>query len=303
MKKTLLLLLLAFNLFSCSSDENKPVLTEASLRINAKTVSNSNLTGKPIKRNTLPASLQNIYVYTQATGLTEIENQFEIVPDETLGAGDNIILRGISLGQTSLRAVARTYNPSEEDVPYINHGFIKDKTSANLVYNELSSYAPFIKYISKPIDPVTIVAGDNAPVTFELVPTIGRAIFIFQLSEELKTLNYSCKLTVRSHGASTNLAFPIFDIYTISGDLVTGTIVEGPGVGDIFNKPTIVYEIFDAVNESKFKGAVSIDVVKGASTDKIYTITSDNIPVENTTQTTFKIDDIITNQLINGGNL
>lgn len=303
MKKTLLILLFAFNLFSCSSDQNEPVATEATLRINAKTVSNTNLTGKPIKRNTLPVSLQNIYVYTQATGLTEIENQFEIVPDETLGASDNIILRGISLGETSLRAVARTYNPSEDSVPYIDNKFIRDKTSANLVYNELSNYAPFIKYVSKPIDPVTIVAGENTPVTFELVPTIGRAIFIFQLSEELKTLNYSCTFTVRSRGASTNQAFPVFDTYTISGDQVTGTIVEGPGVGDIFNKPTIGYEIFDAANVSKFKGAVSIDVVKGASTDKIFTITSDNIPVENTTQTTFKIDDIITGALTNGGNL
>lgn len=302
MKKTLLVVLLVFNLFSCSKDENEVILTEATLQIKAKTDPNSNLTGKPIKRNTLPASLKTIYVYTQATGLSEIENQFEIVSDETLGAANDIILKGISLGQTNLRAVARTYDIAVE-YDNVDHGFVKGKTSANLVYSELSAIAPFIKYISKPIDPVTIVAGDNTPVTFELVPDQGRAIFVFQLSEELKTLNYSCKFIVRRGGASSNPAEAIFDSYTISGDMVTGTIVDGFYVGNLYNNPRIEYEIFDEANESKFKGAVSIAIVKGSSIDKIYTITSDNIPVENTTQTIFKIDDINNDGLINGGNL
>lgn len=300
MKKTLLLLLFAFNLFSCSSDENTPVSTEASLRINAKTASNP--TGKPIKRNTLPASLKTIYVYTQATGLSEIENQFEIVSDETSGAEDGIILKGISIGPTSLRAIARTYDLPVE-LTQNDHGFVKGKTSVNLVYSELSGYAPIIKYISKPIDPVNIVAGENTPVTFELFPDQGRAIFIFQLSEELKALNYSCKFIVRAGGASSNPMESIFDSYTISGDMVTGTIVDGFYVGNLYNNPRIEYEIFDEANESKFKGAVSIPIVKGSSIDKIYTITSDNIPVVNTTQTTFIIDDIFNDGLIDGGKL
>lgn len=300
MKKTLLLLLIAFNLFSCSSDENEPVATEATLRITAKTVSNSDFAGKPIKRKTLPASLKTIFVYTQATGLSEIENQFEIVADETFGAGEDIILKGISLGLTNLRAVARTYDLPVE-LSHVDHGFIKGKTSANLVYNELSSYAPIIKYVSKPVDPVTIVAGDNAPVNFELVPEQGRAIFIFQLSEELKTLNYSCKFIVRAGGASSNPMESIFDTYTISGDMVTGTIVDGFYVGSVYNNPRIEYEIFDEKNESKFKGAVSIPIVKGSSIDKIYTITSDNIPAINSTQTTFIIDDMTNDGLSDGG--
>lgn len=302
MKKITLLVLLVFNLFSCSKDEDEKILTEATLRINAKTDLNSNLTGKPIKRSTLPTSLKTIYVYTQAAGLSEIENQFEIVSDETVGAADNIILRGISLGMTSLRAVARTYDVAVE-YNNIDHGFVKGQTSANLVYSELSATAPFIKYVSKPIDPVNIVAGDNTPVTFELLPEQGRAIFVFQLSEELKTLNYSCKFIVRAGGASSNPAESIVDSYTIKGDMVTGTIVDGFYVGQLYNNPRIEYEIFDEVNESKFKGAVSISIVKGSSIDKIYTITSDNIPVENTTQTTFKIDDISNPGLIDGGNL
>lgn len=300
MKKTILSAILVFSLFSCSNDEKEVASGEASLRINAKTVSSS--TGKPIKRNTLPASLKTIFVYTQAVGLSEIENPFEIVSDETSGAADGIILKGISLGQTNLRAVARTYDLPVE-LSHVDHGFIKGKTSANLVYSELSAHAPIIKYISKPINPVNIIAGENEPVTFELVPDQGRAIFVFQLSEELKTLNYSCKFIIRAGGASSNPMESIFDTYTISGDMVTGTIVDGFYVGTIYTNPRIEYEIFDETNESKFKGAVSIPIVKGSSIDKIFTITSDNIPVSNTTQTTFIIDDLSNGGLKDGGNL
>lgn len=302
MKKITYLLMIVFGLSSCSKDESDVSTTEAVLRINAKTVSDINFTGKPIKRNTLPASLKTIFVYTQATGLSEIENQFEIVSDETAGASNDIILKGISLGLTNVRAVARTYDLPVE-LSHVDHEFVKGKTSVNIVYSELSAHKPIIKFVSKPIDPITIVAGENSPVTFDLLPEQGRAIFIFKLSDELKSLNYSCIFIVRSGGASSNPMESIFDSYTISGDMVTGLIVDGFYVGKLYNNPRIEYEIFDGNNESKFKGAVSIPIVKGASTDKIFTITSDNIPVENTTQTIFKIDDLKNDGLIDGGNL
>jgi hypothetical protein len=290
MKKITLVGLLLFGLVSCSDDNtihDEIASQETSMNINLNS-QKTNITGKDVKRGTLPVTVNTVVIKVQPWISGQIDQSrvastfnFGIVSDNNVGAADGFEIRNFSTGLSRILVTANS-GVGEEYVYGVWTG-----ESSTLSVNDL-----FIKWEAKPVavnyistaQTIDVVAGVNTPVSFTLLPTNGRVISVFQLSNELKNWNYSAKVQTKYEGGSG--AGPVNVDKTHNG------LTHLDGYYAYHGAPLKhIISIFDDKGEKVAEYAVVVDITNGESTNNIFTILSDQIPAANKLQTTILVPD------------
>lgn len=289
MKKYFLGIVLIFNILGCSDDSIKQgevASKETSMNLNLN-ASRTSLTGKAVKRGTLPVIVNRVTINVQpwtafvggVADASRIESvfNFDIVADDTVDASEGFEIRNFSTGISNFIVSAKS-----KSVGLASTRSVISESSA------LSANDLFIEWEAKPvaisyraiIQTVNVVSGINTPLSFTLLPTNGRVISVFQLSDELKNWNYTAKVKTlgmletqfanidKTHNAVTYL----------DGDFFSRTM-----------KHTIL--IFNDKVEKVAEYGVLVNALNGESTNTIYTILSDQIPASNKLQTTILVPD------------
>ncbi|MBP1223583.1 hypothetical protein [Flavobacterium sp. 1355] len=302
MKKITLLGLLLFALVSCSEDGTKPdeiVSKETSMNIKLNS-QNSNITGKDVKRGTLPVTVNSVEIKAQPwipnsedkinggimdlTRLASIFN-FNIVSDNTIGAADGFEIRNFSTGVSRFTVTANSVIENEMSQNGIFGTWTGESStlSVNDLFIKWEARSAMVNYESN-AQIINVVAGINTPISFTLIPINGRVISVFKLSDELKNWNYTAKVETKFVGGSgtgirvvdkANSAITYLDGYYTS---------HGAALKHIIN-------IFDDKGEKVAEYEVPVEVTNGESTNTIYTIVSDKIPASNKLQTTILVPD------------
>jgi hypothetical protein len=297
MRKIVLGAILLFSVISCSEDstgQDEVANQETSMNIQLS-AQKTNITGKDVKRGILPVTVNAVVIKVQPwnpngmggwgendqTRLASTFN-FSIVSDEIVGASDGFEIRNFSTGISKFTVSANSGTSGEEYV----YGFWTGESST------LSANDLFIKWEARPVainytsstQTIDVIAGINTPVSFTLLPTNGRVISVFQLSNELKDWNYSAKVQTKYDGGSGTGFIDVDKTHNGVTHLDGYYTYHGAPLKHIVN-------IFDDKGEKVAEYPVTVDVTNGESTNTIYTILSDQIPAGNKLQTTILVPD------------
>lgn len=294
MKKIVLVGLLLFSLISCSEDKetsDEIAIQETSMNINLNSPK-TNISGKDVKRGTLPvvinAAVIIVQPWTLAGGIdpSRVESvfNFDIVSDNKAGAADGFEIKNFSTGTSRIFVRAHSSVPGK-GYEWVYGIWTGESSTASV--NDL-----FIKWEAKPVainyfipaKIMDLIAGVNNPVSFTLEAMNGRMISVFQLSNELKSWNYSATVeTTMGSGSSAGL---------MTVDKTRNAVSYLDGYYTTEGKPIKhIINIFDDKGEKVAQYAVPADVKNGESTNTIFTILSDKIPAANKLQTTILVPD------------
>ncbi|KAF2333399.1 MAG: hypothetical protein REI96_04520 [Flavobacterium nitrogenifigens] len=292
MKIKLLLSLLFFSLISCSKDDannNEIVAQETSMNILLNS-EKTNITGKDVKRGILPVTVNSVVIKVQPwttgggidpTRVASVFN-FNIVADNNTSAADGFEIRNFSTGVSRLSVTANSSSTVQEYV-YGNWTNESSTLSVNDLFIKWEAQSPAVNYISN-AQTINAVAGINTPVSFTLIPTNGRIISVFQLSNELKDWNYSAKVQTKFEGGSGSGMANVDKTHNGITHLDGYYAYQGAPLKHLVS-------IFDDKGEKVAEYAVPVTVVNGESVNTIYTILSDKIPEGNKLQTTILVPD------------
>ncbi|WP_166920092.1 hypothetical protein [Flavobacterium poyangense] len=297
MKKIILVGLVLFSAISCSEsdvEQDKVVSQETSMNIHLNS-QKTNITGKDVKRGTLPVTVNNVTIKVQpwdpagydglgAPDYTRLASifKFGIVSNDNVSAADGFEIRNFSTGISSFQVFANSGTSDEE---YVYGSWLGE--SSTLSVNDL-----FIKWEQKPVavnygannQIIDVIAGVNTPLSFILNPMNGRVLSVFQLSDELKAWNYSAKVRTLAEGG--NSTGPI-DV-----NKSRNAITNLDGYDVIPTAPLKhIIAIFNDKGVKVAEYAVAINAIKGESVNTIYTIHSDKIPAANKLQATILVPD------------
>lgn len=292
MKIKLLLSLLFLTLISCSDDSidnNENAVQETSMNILLNS-ERTNITGKDVKRGTLPVTVNSVVIKVQPWAIsgtidpTRIASvfSFNIVADNNTAAADGFEIRNFSTGVSRLSVTANSSSTGQEYV-YGNWTNESSTLSVNDLFIKWEEKPAAVNYISN-VQTIDAVAGVNTPISFTLLPTNGRVISVFQLSNELKDWNYSAKIQTKYEGGSGSGLANVDKTHNGITHLDGYYASQGAPLKHIIN-------IFDDKGEKVAEYAVAVDVKNGESTNTIYTILSDKIPAANKLQTTILVPD------------
>jgi len=292
MKIKLLLSLLFLTLISCSDDSidnNENAVQETSMNILLNS-ERTNITGKDVKRGTLPVTVNSVVIKVQPWAIsgtidpTRIASvfSFNIFADNNTAAADGFEIRNFSTGVSRLSVTANSSSTGQEYV-YGNWTNESSTLSVNDLFIKWEEKPAAVNYISN-VQTIDAVAGVNTPISFTLLPTNGRVISVFQLSNELKDWNYSAKIQTKYEGGSGSGLANVDKTHNGITHLDGYYASQGAPLKHIIN-------IFDDKGEKVAEYAVAVDVKNGESTNTIYTILSDKIPAANKLQTTILVPD------------
>lgn len=236
-----------------------------------------------VKRGILPILLTNVEIRTDlideydfpVQGNVQMKYSFNIVPDETVGASDNFIIKNFQIGRVSFIARGITssrlsdYNSTARD-----HTILAEDTDVATAFNKYDVMNPLITYSGSVIKNTT--AGDNNSIEVNLTPNTGRVISIFNLSDELKALNYTAEIAGVSGGGSATLNKDNCVVLHLCGNQVNGNI----------ELASVNIVVSDESGEIVYAYRIDQTAVRGESVNVIYTITSNNFPSANHLQST-----------------
>lgn len=280
MKKTLFILLTSL-LLSCSSENATPTIQEATIRLGFKTSPPINKAGKTVKRGILPIELGTINVHSQLAGSLPVLHTFDIVPDATVGAEDGFIISNVQTGLTTFSADAKSSNSNQ------NYCLVEKQTSVSEGFKALSERIPYVLYEGKSTSQITVVAGTNDPITFELVPLQGRIIMLFQLEQAMIDLKYTYKILSPSLSYGNTMSFNSNEVGSVYiSSTYTGVNTLWAGSNTI---SSVLYEIYDDKGVRVSAGTLSSTIVNGVSVDTVWTFTMALIPVATATQSIFNV--------------
>jgi hypothetical protein len=280
--------ILLFSAIGCSTEntnENSEVNQETSMKIGFN-YSKTNLTGKDVKRGILPVILTHVDITTDlvsgqydmpVSGNVQIKYPFDIVPDETVGASDEFIIKNFQTGRVLFNAKGMTSSRLLGDTFGVrDHYIVEEKGDITTVFNKYNAMNPLILYGCQTIK--NTVAGDNNSIEMNLIPYTGRLISIFKLSDELKGLNYTAKIASYEN--------PYISPATVNKENCAVLYLCGNQVGDGNSIGFLNVTVYDENGEAIYAYQVRQTAVKGESLNTIYTITSDNFPSTNHLQST-----------------
>ncbi|QOG02285.1 hypothetical protein [Flavobacterium sp. MDT1-60] len=248
----------------------------------------SNITGKDVKRGTLPVTVNAVVIKVQPWSSGQIDQSrvastfnFGIVSDNNVGAADGFEIRNFSTGISRIFVTANS--GIGEEYVYGNWTGESSTSSVNDLFIKWEVKSAAVNYIST-AQTIDVVAGVNTPVSFTLLPTNGRVISVFQLSNELKSWNYTAKVQTKYEGGSgTGL---------INVDKTHNGLTHLDGYYASHGAPLKhIVSIFDDKGEKVAEYAVAVNITNGESTNTIFTILSDQIPAANKLQTTILVPD------------
>lgn len=290
MKKITLIGLLLFGLISCSEDgttNDEIASQETSMNINLNS-QKSNITGKDVKRGTLPVTVNSVVIKVQPWSSGQIDQSrvastfnFAIVSDNTVDAADVFEIRNFSTGISRIFVTANS--GAGEEYVYGNWTGESSTLSVNDLFIKWEAKPAAVNYISNS-QTIDVIAGVNTPVSFTLLPTNGRVISVFQLSNELKNWNYTAKVQTKYEGGSGTGLVNIDKIHNGLTHLDGYYASKGAPLKHIIS-------IFDDKGEKVAEYAVVVNITNGESTNTIFTILSDQIPAANKLQTTILVPD------------
>ncbi|MBO9586672.1 MAG: hypothetical protein J7574_21095 [Flavobacterium sp.] len=292
MKRKLLLCTFFLSLISCSQDDannNEAVTQETSMNILLNS-DKTNITGKDVKRGTLPVTVSSVVIKVQPwyesggidpSRVASVFN-FNIVADNTTNAADGFEIRNFSTGVSRLIVTANSSSTGQEYV-YGNWTNESSTSSVNDLFIKWEAKPAEVNYISN-LQTINAVAGVNSPVSFTLLAINGRAISVFQLSDELKNWNYSAKVQTKYEGGSGSGLATVDRAHNGITHLDGYYASQGAPLKHLIT-------IFDDKGEKVAEYAVPVTITNGESTNTIYTILSDKIPEGNKLQTTILVPD------------
>jgi len=288
--KKILLSILILGLMSCSNDNSTDEIagqeTSMNIQLNSQ---KTNITGKDVKRGTLPVTVNKVVIKVQPSisnggidpsRVASVFN-FDIVSDNNIGAADGFEIRNFSTGISKIFVTANSGNG--EEYVYGNWTGESSTLSVNDLFIKWEAKPAAVNYISN-AQTIDVVAGVNTPVSFTLLPTNGRVISVFQLSNELKDWNYSAKVQTKYEGGSGSGLVNIDKTHNGLTNLDGYYASHGAPLKHIIT-------IFDDKGEKVAEYAVIVDITNGESTNTIFTILSDKIPAANKLQTTILVPD------------
>lgn len=308
MKKTILGLVLFLSLVGCSSDDSGSTGTGEAKEANMKigfVNSNIKLTGKDVLRNTLPVEIQSVIVTSVNAGVS-YDNVFNLVENGTVGAESDFILRNLKTG-TSEFTVLTTTNVAPSNW-YVSIPVVEDENeSLNSISQRLMNKTPSVIYKSKQTVSRNVVAGENDAIQFELEAINGRLISLFQFAEDLKGKGYTAKLfcgqIVYEYDGNLELNLelnptPAPVVFT-SEQIVSDYLCSGTKVNNDYlwttntgNGRTYRIEVYDANADLVKITEFQVPYVNGVSLNNLYTITSDGMLDQSSTQSTFVITEL-----------
>lgn len=307
MKKTILGLVLFLSLVGCSSDDSGSTGTGEAKEANMKigfVNSNIKLTGKDVLRNTLPVEIQSVIVTSVNAGVS-YDNIFNLVENGTVGAESDFVLRNLKTG-TSEFTVLTTTNVAPENW-YISMPVVENENeSLNSISQRLMNKTPSVVYKSKQSVSRNVVAGENDAIQFELEPINGRLISLFQFAEDLKGKGYTAKLfagqiVYLDNGYQINYELnptPTPVAFT-SEQVVSDYLCSGTKVNNDYhwmtrsgNGRTYRLEVYDVNGDLAKITEFQVPYENGVSLNNLYTITSDGMLEESSTQSTFVITEL-----------
>ena len=293
MKKITLVGVLLFSLISCSEDsstQDAVASKETSMNILLNS-QKTNLTAKDVKRGILPVTVNSVVIKVQpwitngGIDPSRVASTFNfgVVSDNNVGAADGFEIRNFSTGISRIYVTANSGIAGEEYV-YGNWTGESSTSSVNDLFIKWEVTPAAVNYISSNEQIIDVVAGVNTPVSFTLLPTNGRAISVFQLSNELKNWNYTAKVQTKYEGGSGS---GLVNVDKIHNGL---THLDGYYASQSAPLKHII-SIFDDKGEKVAEYAVLVNITNGESTNTIFTILSDQIPAANKLQTTILVPD------------
>ncbi|MFB3390338.1 hypothetical protein [Flavobacterium sp. LAR06] len=302
MKKTILGLVLFLSLVGCSSDDSDSTgnaeAKEANIKIgfvNPKT----KITGKDVLRNTLPVEIQSVIVTSVNEGVS-YTNVFNLVENGTQGAESDFILRNLKTGASDFTVMTTTsieYKNWRFSIPVIED----ENESLNSISQRLMNTTPSVIYKSKQTVSRNVVAGDNDAIQFELEAVNGRVISLFQFAEDLKGKGYTAKLStgqlIINENTQLNSIIPptVFTSEQVVSDYVCSGNTDGNGyywTTTAGNARTYRVEVYAADGELVKITEFQVPYVNGVSLNNLYTITSDGMLDQSSTQSTFVITEL-----------
>lgn len=307
MKKTILGLVLFFSLVGCSSDDSGSTGTGEAKEANMKigfVNPNVKITGKDVLRNTLPVEIESVIVTSVNAGVF-YDNVFNLVENGTAGAESDFILRNLKTG-TSEFTVLTTTNVAPSNW-YVSIPVVEDENeSLNSISQRLMNKTPSVVYKSKQTVSRNVVAGENDAIQFELEAINGRLISLFQFAEDLKGKGYTAKLfcgqiiyedpetppNYQLNPTPTPVAFTSEQI--VSDYLCSGTKVNNAYFWTTRTHSGRTYrlEVYDVNNDLVKITEFDVPYINGVSVNNLYTITSDGMLDESSTQSTFVITEL-----------
>jgi hypothetical protein len=307
MKKTILGLVLFLSLVGCSSDDSGSTGTGEAKEANMKigfVNPNVKITGKDVLRNTLPVEIESVIVTSVNAGVF-YDNVFNLVENGTVGAESDFILRNLKTG-TSEFTVLTTTNVAPSNW-YVSMPVVEDENeSLNSISQRLMNKTPSVIYKSKQTVSRNVVAGENDAIQFELEAINGRLISLFQFAEDLKGKGYTAKLfcgqiiyedpetppNYQLNPTPTPVAFTSEQI--VSDYLCSGTKVNNAYFWTTRTHSGRTYrlEVYDVNNDLVKITEFDVPYINGVSVNNLYTITSDGMLDESSTQSTFVITEL-----------
>lgn len=293
MKKCILGLALLFSVMSCSSEDTTSMPggnPETSMKIGFNS-SKTNLKGN-VKRGILPVVLTHIDITTDLVdseynmplpGNVQIKYPFDIVPDETVGASDDFVIKNFQTGRVLFDAKGITDSRLLNNTYGVRDYFIEEETAdIATVFNTYNVMNPVITYSCQVVR--NTVAGDNNSIEMNLIPQTGRLISIFKLSDELKALNYTAQIASVSGNPSPGI---------VNNNNCVVVYLCGDQVGNGTTLETINVTVYDNNGDVVYAYPIHKLAVKGESVNTLYTITSDNFPLTNQLQSTIFVPQFI----------
>ncbi|MBF4473427.1 hypothetical protein [Flavobacterium sp. HJJ] len=286
MRKIVLGGMLLLSVISCSDGatvQDEAVSQETSMNINLNSERTS-LTGKDVKRGTLPVTVNSVVIKATPVDVAKLPSifNFNIVSDNNVSASDGFEIRNFSTGISKFSVTANSGTNGEEYV----YGFWAGESSTlsvNDLFIKWAAKSVAVNYITN-VQTIDVKAGINTPVSFTLLPTNGRVISVFQLSDELKGWNYKVKVQTKYDGGS-GTGF-------VDVDKTHNGVTHLDGYYTYRGAPLKhIITIFDDKGEKVAEYGVVVDITNGESTNTIYTILSDQIPAANKLQTTILVPD------------
>lgn len=272
MRNSILCLFAFFSMMSCSSNDEQIIDKEASVKVLFKT---NNLTGKNIQRGLIPVTVDVINIHTRKQGESlYIDYPFTLVANGTTGADTEFVLKNLQMGTVDFSVFTNGggfgagFGQSDASSYYGEHMVVAETGSLQSIFDKYSAKKPGIIFTATGTK--EMVAGLNEPITFNLKPENGRIISIYTLSQALKDLNYTVK--IEANESTIKSAILTKDNCVVRYE---GTKMCRPNNGNIADEKVTIY---DETGEVVATFIVSPIIVKGQSTNTIYTVTEDKIP-------------------------
>lgn len=275
-----MILAIALSAVACSTEDaatNNQSIAKTDVAFLLRNPSSSSETGKSIKQNDIPASVAVVKLKAVHSSGYEVKDQWNVVPNNTVGAEDNFILKDVGVGNNTFYLTTETTAKKQFELVGVNGN--PETVITNLKKNV--PYALYDAVLSK------LMAQTGNLVNINATTPHGRLLTVFQLEDNG---TYFEKLTNKNEKFAATIKAEVKDA---SGKVLAtnnGPKINGSGLASFEwsnelsvagNKVVYTIEVVPYPNNNdNLKTTYTIEQAIKASTSIscIYTVGKDKAP-------------------------